>query len=193
MKTSATAPFISTLRNYRKVVVAVTALGSVPPILDIVMNVGPPWPTRVGVAGFTTLVVWVVLLVAYAGWKHQTLKRLRGRVTSLGAIAIVLLFAYITCRAWFVFDTGNARHQDVAGFVLQKRIVTLMELDRTKSIQDILEGAHFNPLSVWEPWTVSAARSLVLSTWILFFGCISMMTAVFVLMLEGEAAKNGKP
>ncbi|HUT12057.1 MAG TPA: hypothetical protein VMY37_05260 [Thermoguttaceae bacterium] len=189
---SALDPIPVTLKNCRALVASILALGAAPPLMDLVFDIGPPWPGRSGISYFTTIVIWIVLVSTYSLWKDIAEKRLKRRISSLAIIAFSCVAIYVVVSATCVYNAPDSANQVVGGFgtfFVQERLQPLLQED---SVQELLEGYGFDPMQVWEPWSVTICRSLLLIAWLLLFGFLSMLTATVVLLLEKEAVQRAR-
>lgn len=156
------------------------AFGAGPVLLDLVLAIGPPWPTRTGVASFTSVMAWVVLLYSFAVWESIARYRLRSLIRTFAPLCACTLTAYLLLSALFVVDAPDPRNQEAKGFLLQDDIRKVVSMTEETPLT-LLEGNRWDPTSIWVPWTVATVRFSLLVMWIAFFACFSFMVSVFVL------------
>jgi hypothetical protein len=108
---------------------------------------------------------------------------------------------YMALNAFCVYPAPDLRHRVAGGFVLRKEIRELQENDKTLTVEQLLAGADpglpgqegaFEATMIWEPWSVSAARFLLLVSWFAFVGPFFFLCAVLVLMEHKRHLARGK-
>ncbi len=160
------------------------------PVLDLVLNLGPPWPSRISVTTTMMMLQIVVLACSFAIWRQG--KTAIGVVkawlaaASAGFISVVLL-VYIPLFIMFVRDDPNAWSRVVIGYDIQPRIRHLIaqrpnESWSSERLLREFEDAETGITDIWTPESVYLARYLLLTTWLiamLLFGvCIASFVAI---------------
>jgi hypothetical protein len=177
-------PFLATFTNCWKISNAVILLGGLPPVLNLIVHTGPPWPDRTSIACFTIVVNWTFLLTAYVLWRNASEEHLRRRLVMLAALFLSSFVVYTILSASFVHDAPDRVHQVAAGFIIKSNIVPLLAED---SVVELLKGSEYKSTEVWVPWTVHCIRASLLITWLAIFGGLSALTAAALLLIEHVA------
>jgi hypothetical protein len=167
------------------------------PLTDILLNIGPPWPSRIGVAILVCIVEVLVLMYSFEFWRNASpaVKDVR-RVMRLGLCAVFVSFiAYVCIFAGYVVDADDAWHREVIGYEYHKQIAELVESDPSKyTPQELMSRFEFKAMSIWTPFSVTSMRVCVLITWMLLWVCLSVVVAAFVALQwhHGRLIKVGK-
>jgi hypothetical protein len=90
------------------------------------------------------------------------------------------LVFYLALFAFFTYPAPSNAHREAKGLLLQPRIAAI--LDETFTLDDAIEGEGYDPLRIWEPWTVHTMRVALLCTWLALFAAITMALANFVIL-----------
>lgn len=179
--------FLAFLTQYKRIVVAILALGASPPLLNVILGIGPPWPDATGVSYFTTLGIWLALPWTYVSTAGVGRDPLRVHVKRLGVTVAIALFAFVALSAALVYNAPDWRHQEAAGFLLRDEISDVLEQQQyVVTLEDLVKGAEYKPTRIWIPWTVSVSRVSLLATWLVLFGTLSALTATLLRFLERE-------
>lgn len=157
------------------------------PILSLIFNVGPPWPSRITAPILTSLVQLLILAYIFQFWTPLSNKR-KGRRMKFSVVALALGFLlYFWLFSSFVLDAPDAGHRDVKGFLYTAAAESV--ISDTYPEGEALKGAAYDTTRIWEPWTVNLMRLLVLVSWLFFFASVSVYFATFVLMRENRKAR----
>ena len=148
-----------------------------PLVASLLLSIGPPWPSKSGVAALTSVEEVFVAILVFVAAEHlsdETFRRGLGKCASASA---VFLLIYISLFAIFVRDMPDSGHQDVRGFGYSP--AAQRTIGPTYTEDDALRGAGYDPTVIWKPWTVYTVRISVVLTWLLFFCSMSGFVAVF--------------
>ena len=185
-------PFLKYLKRYKAVVVAIVSLGAIPPLMAIIFNIGPPWPHRKGDSCFTTVTLWMVLIWVHSQWHGAAQRKMKRAIALLMPALSAFFLIYIGLTAAFVRDTPEEGYSVAIGLTMRDKYVDLMRADRALSEYDLLAGAEFDVMEVYYAGGVVFSRVSLLAAWIVAFGCLSAVTATFILLLERRAAGKAK-
>lgn len=160
------------------------------PLLDLILNIGSPWPTRVGVGFCLVVVQLLIIMCSFAIWRQG-----RGKIygikrwlvaSTIGFVAFFLL-VYLPLFAFFVVPSPDYRNAVVRGFYLQPPIAQFVE-DREKKgetwppkalIAHFVDGTH-DETSIWTPGSVFLMRSIVLVSWLVAGMLYAISVSAFV-------------
>ncbi len=142
------------------VLVAAVALG----LADRWFGIGPPWPPAAQTALFTFLAMGVAWFANDAAMRGDVFNRRTPRwlMAATGAALIVFLLL----MSLFTIPAPAWPNLESRGLWLQDPIAKNMQLHPGKTVQDEFEGEGYDPLAIWEPWTVTAVRSALLLSWL---------------------------
>lgn len=191
-------PIRDHLCNFRWLVSYIAVLGTIPPLLDFYLNIGPPWPHRRGVAYFTTVALWIVILWTHSQWHNTGQARLKKAVNSSAIFAIISLLTFMVLTAFFVENAPDSVHQIAKGFFLLPEQKKILEggvfPDGTpfsaNTIQDLLAANSWKAEDIYPAWTVYLMRYSLLCSWLIFFGSLSGLTSVFLLLQEKKVVRK---
>ncbi len=180
------------MENFRKFILDFNSLTSwlakgaiLAPFLTIVYSLGPPYPSLTAACIITSLLQLLSLMYVFTFWsklnqnKLQRLFKINLLLFCLGFILYILLFQFFTKPA------GSQTDLEVTGFVVKQEIKEILASDFT--IDDAFEGSSYNPIKIWEPWSVYTMRTILLVSWLLMFTCITFSIALFALMQRPKA------
>ena len=172
--------FFKYITDFRNVGALIGKGALAAPIVSLIYNVGPPWPSRIAIPILTSMMEVLILIYVFQFWKplSKTRKQRRMKLSLIAAVLSFLLYFWLFGS--FIFNAPDARHRDVRGLIYTEAAESV--IDTTYPEQDALKGAGFDPTRIWKPWTVYLMRFLVLVSWLVFFASISVYLATFVLL-----------
>jgi hypothetical protein len=174
----ALSSFFNFVSDFKGVASLLAKAALIAPFASLLLNIGPPWPTRTAVPALTSLCELLVLMYAFQFYTPLAKKRISTRLRAYFLQLILSFAAYISLYSFFVFKAYGDR--DVKGFIVQPAIKAKLEPGLT--LEALLEGAEWDPLRIWEAWTVYSMRISLLLMWILFFVSIAGCIATFVVL-----------
>lgn len=177
------------IRRNRSLFVGMLSYAAVPPIVDFIFCIGPPWPHRGGVVAFSSVTAYIVAISVYIHFAHGIAsntknEHLRARLSQFMVLSIMTSVIYIAMCAGFLYDAPDVRHQVAGGFYLRPEIIELMKNDRTLTIEICLESAEWNPERIWIPWTVRLINAVFLLAWLGFYGLLGCIISTFAVYLQ---------
>jgi hypothetical protein len=192
----ALVPFKEHVDSFKLLVKWLVALGSIPPILDYVFNVGPPWPGRSRVAWFTTIALWAVMVWTFGVWQGDTLARLKSKVNRFFWLVVISGAVFVSLTAFFVVDAPTPATQIAKGFFLKPEWQKVIDQGKfpdgepipAKSTRELLAANEWNAEVIYPEWTVSLVNLGLLAGWLAFFASLAALTSVFLLQQEKRAA-----
>lgn len=179
--------FFRFVSDFKSVSALVGKAALLAPFIDLLLNIGPPWPGKTSVPALTTLTEVFVLIYIFQFYTPLAKRRLEKRLRSFFIVIIACFLAYISLYSFFVYEAATTKQRDVKGFIVREAIQRILGPNRT--LERALEGAEWDPLVIWEGWTVYTMRISLLVAWILFFVGIVGCIAVFVTLQQ----KAGSP
>ena len=98
------------LRRNRQILVMMLTYCAIPPVLQFILNVGPPWPQRTGVTAFTSIVGCVVAFLVFATHEYGVstqarFRTVRKRLVWSAALGAFLMIVYFVLSADSSFTT----------------------------------------------------------------------------------------
>lgn len=155
------------------------------PLADLVLNIGPPWPSRWGVSALVCIAELVVLMWSFEFWqkKLETISTIR-RVMKWAVVCLVASFLiYLYLFAAHVFELPDMWHRDVGGFRYHDSISGLIESDPAKyTDSELLERFSRNPEKIWTRSSIIQARVLLCVVWLILWVSLSSIIAAFVAL-----------
>jgi hypothetical protein len=166
---------------------------AVPPLVQFVSTIGPPWPDSSGVVALTSLAGYVLAIVAFVRWRAKSQRDLRAVTFLLIWPIVAVLLAYIALAAFCLHDGGGPGYKVAGGLWVQPEVARAME-EKAWSAEDALRSWEYKPEKVWVPWTVKVMELVFLVLWLVLFGLLSLLASVLALYLEkiGSARKSGQ-
>jgi len=120
-------PIKAHIDNFKRLAGWLLGLGSIPPVLELVCNIGPPWPHRRGVAYFAMVTLWVVILYTHGLWHQAPESWLKTRIKHFSILALAFLGAFVILLAFFVEDAPTPGNQIARGFFLKPEWKKVLE------------------------------------------------------------------
>jgi len=179
-------PFQGFLRDYRKLVWGMLALGAANAVLDLVASLGPPWPDRKGTVTYTVIAAWVVLLWSFSVWRPSSQQKCKSRLSTLALGFLLLAAFYALLKSFFVYDTPKPGYEVPSGFMVRETTKQTMRRFPTVSLTEMLDGAAYEPREIWDPWTVNLVQWTILLNWIAVFSCLSLIISAFLVLRESS-------
>jgi|GEM_PF-1984444 len=159
------------------------------PLVDIVLGIGPPWPSKVAVPILTCLAEVMVMMYGFQFWSGLSRPRLGRRLRVAFVLIVLTLLLYITFFSFFVYDAPSGADREVKGLFYQGDVQVVINRGDIREA-DVIKAGEYDPLRIWVPWSVYVMRVIVLCIWLLFFTCLASGIASFVLLeRQRQAAK----
>jgi hypothetical protein len=184
--------FFGFVSDFKGVAALIGKVALIAPFTTLLLNIGPPWPTRTAVPALTSLCEVFVLIYIFQFFTPLTKKALGKRLRLFFLLLVGSFILYISLYSFFVFDIPLTKDRDLKGFIVQPAIAQLVGPGR--SLENLLEGAEWDPFNIWEGWTIYTTRVGLLLSWVLFFVGIAGCIAVFVtLQRKGVKTVTARP
>jgi hypothetical protein len=158
------------------------------PLVSLVTDIGPPYPSRVSVPVLTCLILVLLLIYIFNFWQRLSKRKLEYRLKVSLILIVPLIISYFLLFNFFVVDAPDESNRVVKGFVLTKQAQSVVGPDYPAT--RALQGARYDPTRIWEPWTVYLTRLVLLISWTLSFAVISSYLASFVLLQHKASNKS---
>lgn len=179
--------FLAFVKDFKSISGLIGKGALIAPILSLVFNVGPPWPSRIATPILTSLIELLVLTYIFQFWAPLSKKRKERRMKASCISVVISFLVYFWLFGSLVFDAPDARHRDVKGIGYSHAAELVISDSYTE--KDALKGAAYDPTKIWQPWSVYLMRLLVLTAWLVFFASVSVYIATFVLLKGNQAAQ----
>jgi hypothetical protein len=152
------------------------------PLADIVLNIGPPWPSRPSVAILLCIVEVVVLMYSFEFWRHGSprIQHIRSVMRAAIAAVAVAFVVYMPLFAFFIVDAEDAWHRVVIGYKMHDDVAEMQKSDPGQWTPEELILQFHDVMAVWTPWSVNVMRTIVLLVWLLVWAALSVVISAFV-------------
>jgi hypothetical protein len=138
---------------------------------------GPPWPNFAACAVCTWLMMVVVWFASDKAIQQNALARRAPQwlIVTAGMLLIIfiLLFPFLTIPA------PEWPNLESRGLSLQREVKKLLQEDASLSLEELLEGAKFDPHKIWVPWTVDLVRVVLLLVWLALMASLAALVNSF--------------
>jgi len=180
--TSALAEFWIFAKDFKSLSSWVAKAAVSAPLADLVLNMGPPWPSRLSVALILCIAEIVVLMFSFEFWRRGSprIHNIR-KVMKIGLCALVILFVvYIFMFSTYIVDAFSPWNRVVIGYKLHDDIADLVASEPSKwTTQKLLKQFH-EEKAIWTGESVNFMRSAILILWVALWVAISVVMAAFV-------------
>ena len=160
------------------------------PLLDLVMNSGSPWPSRVGVSLALVMVQILIIMCSFAVWRQGAGKIYgikRWLVFSTVGFVAFFVLVYIPLFAFFVVPAKDYRHAVVRGYELRGPMKEFIAREEAKGdawppkvlIACFVDSKH-DETSIWTPESVYVMRAAVLGCWLIVGVLYAIPVSAFV-------------
>jgi hypothetical protein len=168
--------FMRFAKDFTNIYALVVKIAVCAPLIDLVLNVGPPWPSRLFVSTALVMEQVFVLMVSYSVWRQgkTSLSTVKAwLVSSFVGFSLLFLAAYIPLFAIYIEDFPDAKNRVVIGGTLQPSIQKFVEKEAVaghawgarKLLDHFLDGSHDMSI-IWTSSSLAMARTLLLVVWI---------------------------
>jgi hypothetical protein len=130
------------------------------------IGIGPPWPPPAPTALFCWLAMVLAWFASDAGVESDRLDRRAPRW--LVAVTGATLGLFLVMLAVFTIPAPEWPYLESRGLWLQEPIARHLERSPGIGVEELFEGAGYNPLAIWVPWTVALVRAIMLLLWLAF-------------------------
>ena len=179
--------FLSFVADFKGVAALIAKAALIAPFAGLILNIGPPWPTKTAVPTLTALCEVFVLIYIFQFLTPLSKKRLEKRLRLFFLLLVISFVLYVFLYSFYVVDIPLTNERDVIGFIMRPEIANSALPGQTAG--DLLQGYEWDPFGVWEGWTINTMRVSLLLSWILFFVGIAGCMAIFV-SLQRKAKKT---
>jgi len=162
------------------------------PILDLVLNLGPPWPERVSVTTAVVLLQLLVLMCSFTFWRQGRESKTRIKKWLLRcsiAFGVVFFLVYLPLFAFFVVDAPDRWNRSISGWVLQPPIKEFVAAEEkegrvwtAKKLIAYFVDATNDETAVWTATTVYTMRAVLLGIWGACFLLYAIAMSAFVAL-----------
>jgi hypothetical protein len=141
-------------------------------------GIGPPWPPPMQTFLFSLLAMCVAWFANDIGVQQDLVPRRAPRWLIVWVGASLVLF--LTMMALFTIPAPSWPNLESRGLWLQEPIAKVIEDSHGAiTLEDEFEGATYNPLAIWVPWTVGLVRGVMLLLWLALVAGLAALADCF--------------
>jgi len=175
--------FVKFLSDFNTLLGLCSKLAAAAPFADLLLQWGPPWPTRAGVAVFSTLLQLAGLAYVFELWMPLPELRLQKRMLILFWLLIFcVVFYVISFIALVISCPADDSNKVVTGFIYQADVRELLGTPGYPNRAALLNHFSCEPERVWTDWSVLIARCWLLVLWLGMWTSLAMYFGTFVLL-----------
>jgi hypothetical protein len=186
------ADFFAFLADFRSLWSWIAKATVIAPLVDLSLNFGPPWPSRVGVSILMGLVELIVLAFVFEFFRHGTPRI--GKMRLLMAVGACLLFIFFVLHtiiySFFTLETGVGSERVVIGYSYHPDIESLRSSNPAYHTPKILLRKFHDVDAIWTPTSTRVMQCVMLVTWTLLWGFLALVLGVFVIAQWRHAKKR---
>ncbi len=150
-------------------------------LLDLILNLGPPWPGRAAIAFLTVLVEIFVYMLCYEIYKNKSKAILDSRLIRGAAGVAILFLIYLPMSSHFTLQLSR-NSTDAAGFIYTDRARQYLKENPVISDREMVQEKENDVKAIFVSWTVDVTRTILLTLWESAYGCITLTFSVFVAL-----------
>ena len=192
-KTPATGmqAFVDFCNNFQSSIGLATKIGFWVPILPIILGLEPPWDgsnkfQEKCSIGVLTLVVQVIAITSvFVLLRNRTPADLRRYFKWSLLVAVFAFIGYVISFILFTELQPDTNTRLSAGFFKTKEFYDVLDANNNDAHQSKLDFG-FDPMRIYEPWTVWTTMLIVLLSWLAFFGSFIFYLGSFVHSAKEE-------
>ena len=180
--------FLDQIKSVKKIIsVAATGLISTQ-LLVLFTGYQPPW--HPGLTIITTLMELTVLVLSFQFFSQSTKKSTNKTIIISFVLLMFFSLLYMILYSFFVFKIPSTNTYITLGcgltndsyMFLKENKVDINKINDTcpGEFYKILVSSQFESTNVWIPWTVKVINILLLLSWLICFGTLSLFLGVFV-------------
>lgn len=181
------------VKDFHNVYARIAKMAIAVPLVDLVLNLGPPWPSRTSVATSIVLVQVLVLMCSFAIWRQGKGKLYHVKawlVASASSFLILFLLFYIPLFATFVVDAPDQWNRIIRGHTLQNSIQEFATQDEkatgtvwtARKLIAHWVDASTDETGIWTPGSVYTMRAVLLGVWLLVSLAYALAVSAFVAL-----------
>jgi hypothetical protein len=193
--------FWAFIRDVRSILSWVVKFAALAPFVDLLVNLGPPWPDRAATALLTSAAAFVTFALAYEFLWHRR-PSTDPWVVQLALVAGVLLLAgsgymYFERFGRFVVDMPDAAHRVAVGTDMHPDVKAMAESDQSRwTREELLKHFEGRPEAVWTADSLGRVRTSLLFWWLLAWAAFLFVLSAFVSLQwanpAGPASRHGR-
>jgi hypothetical protein len=179
------------VKDFQNLYAKIAKLAVAAPLLDLVLNIGPPWPSRSSVTTSVVLMQILVLMCSFAIWRQgkEKLHHIKAWLVGSSVVfGVLFLLVYIPLFSFFIEDAPNIWNRLVRGYELQEPIqefVKRMAKERgevwgPKTLIAYFMDATHDETTIWTPGSVYTMRAITISVWLALSATYAIAVAAFV-------------
>ncbi len=169
-------------KDFKSVTAWIAKAAVAAPLVDIILNIGPPWPSRVAVAILTCVVEVLVLMYSFEFWRRGSprISEIRN-VMRFGIGSFVLMFiVYIFFFASFIVEADDAWHRVVIGYQMHADVAEMVKDNPSKWTPKELIIQFQDEMEVWTSSSVNVMRTIFVVAWLLLWASLAVVISAFV-------------
>lgn len=179
--------FVRQARSIRERV-ALAAIAA--PIVDLLVCIGPPWPTREMCAIATVVAEFFVFMVCFELLHRKAKGRLQ-RWMLWGMAASVLFFAiYMYCFASLIHQAPDHFHRVVGGWSYTPEAIQHKERNPGITDSTLVADMGNDVEQVWTKGSLVLTRLIVLFNWLLLFTAVTFSFTVFLVLQRKSRTRS---
>ena len=166
--------------------VLLTAAGS--SLIDLITNVGPPFPDRAAVCFMSALAEIIVYVLYYdspqtsdAGEAREIFDRADSRMKRVGYRIAISGFIYILLYSALVLHLPDRNNTDARGWLSPIGVEFMESKGYGSDLRSAVEACkNKDPKVICIPWTVDISRIVLLVSWLALYCYIAALFSAFV-------------
>lgn len=193
--------FWTFLKDFNSIYAQIGKLAIAAPLIDLVINLGPPWPSRVGVGFALVGAQLLVVMCSFVFWKQGKTRSDTIRYCLLGSavcVALVFAFGYLPTYAKHVVKVTS--DYIVVGEELQppmKEFVAAAakqdhEVWGPRRLAMNFIDNETDEMDIWTEESVQAARINLLRWWLLTGAVYSVAVSAFISLQYRRIGRRRK-
>ncbi len=150
------------------------------PFVDLVANIGPPWPNRAAVSLLSCVVQLAMFMYVFE--RYNTRGRVQSLQTSmqyLGVLALIIGLLYLAMLSNFAVDHPKGWDREVIGFEYRSPDIA-RQAERLNGDPKKLVDSHGSATAIWTNRSLTVVRIGLWLLWIVCWALGSMFVAIFV-------------
>jgi hypothetical protein len=179
------AVFRNILREYRALIACAVG-GSTIPLAAAFGSLTPAWPSAI--SGVTAVAQLVVLVLVFQSLRFARRKVVTRAMIRATAILCILFPAYLALIALFTYAEPHSGLRFTKGFICTQD-ATLVFQDKCPLLTyDEIAVANYEEDRIWTPTSLTAMKLIIVITWLVCFGTLSVTLASFVVFQTAQKA-----
>lgn len=184
---AASSAFYTFFRQASGFVKTITALAASVPLTNLVLQIGPPWPSEWVVVLATAICEVFVYMLAFQFLRRRPRALLQHYMLIAMLTCVLGAMAYLAAYSRFVYQAPDHAHRVMGAFTLTVNAEKDHQEKPDRPLAELLADNMYDVDKMWTQGSLMTARIVFLALWLSVIALGVLVFTVFVILNPGES------